>query len=498
MRRHPDLDQIGGARRVGLRPLVVTVLVALFARHGDAQVPDSTRRAPGTTVTGVVRDSLARAPLGGAWVQLAAADAPTRYVRTVVTDSLGRFVIDSVPAGRYALGFFHPLLDSLGVEPTFREVRVHGGRSVHADLAIPSAARLHAAVCGPEAKVGAVVIGIVRDANGRYPAAGVTVLGEWMEYTFRPGGIARSRPRRIAVTAANGWYAMCNVPSGGTMFLSASRGADTTDQIELSVAASGFERRDMYLGAARAVATADTSSRTDALAPPPRRLRLGDGRVRGVVLGADGNRPLPGALVRIADGPVALANERGEFTLMDAPAGTRMIEVRAVGYYPMRRAVDVVPDAAPVRVTLSTFKAMLDTVRITAVRVADKFASGFEERQRAGFGHFLTADDIAKRGAVDASDVFKNVPGVRIYAGSIVMRSAFKPGDVAANEEGNYACKPMFYVNGLPMFDIGTGELDALMRARNIRAVEIYDEATVPPQFQLGMSGCGSIVIWTK
>jgi hypothetical protein len=56
----------------------------------------------------------------------------------------------------------------------------------------------------------------------------------------------------------------------------------------------------------------------------------------------------------------------------------------------------------------------------------------------------------------------------------------------------------MFYVNGLPMFDIGTGELDALMRARNIRAVEIYDEATVPPQFQLGMSGCGSIVIWTK
>ena len=480
------------------RSVFCVVLIALLARPGFAQVPDAMHRAPGTTVRGVVRDSIARAPLAGAWVQLAAADSLERFVRTVASDSLGRFTIDSVPAGRYALGFFHPMLDSLGVEPTFRELRVNGSRSVRADLAIPSPARLHAAVCGPNATAGAVVIGIVRDATGRDPAVGVTVLGEWMEYTFRSGGIGRSRPRRVAVTAANGWYSMCNVPSGGTIFLSASRGADTTDLIEVSVAASGFERRDMYLGAAHAVARVDTMPRADLLVLPPRRMRLGDGRLRGVVLGADGNRPLAGALVRISDGPMARANERGEFTLTDAPAGTRMIEVRAVGYYPLRRAVDVVPDAAPVRVTLSTFKAMLDTVKITAVRIADRFQSGFEERQRSGFGHFLTSDDIARRGAVEVSDVFKNLPGVRMYGGKIFMRSAFKPGNMAANEEGNYACAPMFYVNGNPMFDLDPSALDAMMLAKNIRALEIYDEAFVPPQFQQGMSGCGSIVIWTK
>ncbi|MHB1311329.1 MAG: carboxypeptidase regulatory-like domain-containing protein [Gemmatimonadaceae bacterium] len=479
------------------RPLVVIALLALLARQGGAQVPDPAHRAPGTAVRGVVRDSIAQAPLAGAWVQLADADSQARYVRTVRSDTLGRFTIDSVPAGRYALGFFHPMLDSLGVEPTFRELRVQGSRAVQADLAIPSAARLRTAICGQADAGGALVIGIAREATARAPAAGVTVIGEWMEYTFAPGGIGRSRPRRVATTAANGWFSMCNVPSGGTMFLSASRGADTTDQIEVAVPATGFQRRDVYLGAARIVVTGEAASRADSL-PPPVRLRLGDGRLRGVVVTADGSRPLPGALVRISDGPTVRANELGEWTLVDAPAGTRMLEVRAVGYYPVRRAVDVVPDAAPVRVTLSTFKAMLDTVRITAVRVADRFASGFEERQRSGRGHFLTADDIMRRGAVDASDVFKNLPGVRIYDGGIFMRSAFKPGGAAANEEGSYACKPMFYVNGLPMFDINTGELDATMRARNIRAVEIYDEASVPPQFQLGMSGCGAIVIWTK
>ena len=483
---------------MGSRPVAVVALLALLARPGGAQAPDTLRHTPGATVRGVVRDSIAQAPLAGAWVQLADADSQARFVRTVRADSLGRFTVDSVPAGRYALGFFHPMLDSLGVEPTFRELRVNAGRAERADLAIPSAARLRAAICGPDASGGGVVVGIARDATGRAPAAGVTVIGEWMEYTFAKGGIGRSHPRRVATTAPNGWFSMCNVPSGGTMFLSASRGADTTDLIEMPVVASGFQRRDVYLGAARIVAVGDTAPRADTLVLPPRRLRLGDGRLRGVVVGADGNRPLPGALVRISEGPTARANELGEWTLVDAPAGTRMLEVRAVGYYPARRAVDVLPDAAPVRVTLSTFKAMLDTVKITAVRIADRFASGFEERQRSGFGHFLTSNDITRRGAVEVSDVFKNLPGVRMYGGKIFMRSAFKPGGTAANEEGNYACEPMFYVNGNPMFALSPGELDAMMLAKNIRALEVYDEAFVPPQFQQGLSGCGSIVIWTK
>src|SRR4051812_27900094 len=98
-------------------------------------------RVPSATVSGVVRDSIARGPLIGAMVQIVAADDPGKFARTAVTDSSGVFNIPDVPDGRYMLGFYHAMLDSLGLEPTVREVLVNGVRPVRADLAIPSPAR---------------------------------------------------------------------------------------------------------------------------------------------------------------------------------------------------------------------------------------------------------------------------------------------------------------------------------------------------------------------
>jgi TonB-dependent Receptor Plug Domain/Carboxypeptidase regulatory-like domain len=443
----------------------------------------------------VVRDGIALVPLAGAWVQLVAADSLTPFARTVVSDSLGRFTIADVPDGRYALGFFHPMLDSLGVQPPLRDVNVQRHRSVQVDLAIPSPAQFRAAICGPRSATtrGGLVVGVVRDARERAPSAGVTVMGDWLELTFRLGGIDRRRPRLVVTTGENGWFAMCNVPSGGTMFLFASRGADTTDLIDVQVPSTGFLRRDLYLGPARTIVTAgtaDTALRADTLSRLPRRLRLGDGRLRGTVVTADSSRPLAGALVRIADGPMSRVNERGEWTLVNAPVGTRMLEVRAVGYYPARRAVDVVLGAAPVTVALSTFKAVLDTVRVTASRLVDRNYSGFEDRRRSGAGLYLTAKDLMRRGAVEISDVFRNLPGIREEDDStgsrvITMRGSF----------GGY-CSPAFYVNGLPMFTLSAFEIDNMVRVKDVRAIEVYTDATVPPQFQVALSGCGAILIW--
>lgn len=468
-------------------------LAALLSRVGDVR-DAAAQSSTGATVSGVVRDSIGRSPLVGAWVQMVGTDSGTHFARTVASDSLGRFAMVGVPDGRYTLGFFHPMLDSLGVEPPPRAVTVIGQRPVRADLAIPGPARLRGAICGARGAQdpGGVVVGVVRGAQDGAPSAGVKVTGEWLEFTFRPGGIDRRRPRLIFTTGANGWFALCNVPSGGTMFVMAGRGPDSTDLVEVQVPADGFVRRDLFLGAARSVVAVDTSRRADTLASSTRRMRLGDGRLRGTVVTSDGSRPLAGAVVRITDGPFARANEFGEWMLVDAPAGTRMLEVRAVGYYPVHRVVDVVPDAAPVRVALSTFKAMLDTVRITADRIADRHGSGFEERRQTGMGHFLTAQDIVKRGAIDVSDVFKNLPGVRMEydtTGSIgiTMRSSF----------GEF-CAPTFYVDGLRMFSLSADELNGMVNVKSVRAIEVYTDATVPMQFQQAMSGCGAIVIWTK
>ena len=309
------------------------LLVALIGRAATAQTPDSLD-ARSAIVSGIVRDSLAGAPLVGATVQLVAADPVTHFVRSTVTDSLGRFTLSAIPDGRFTLGFFHPLLDSLGIEAPLREVNVSGQRRVRADLAVPSPSALRRAICGdkPSRDSGAVLVGVVRDADTDAPVAGATVRGEWLELSFRRDGLLRRVPQIFATTGENGWFAMCDVPSAGTMALVASRGADSTDLVDVQVPADGFVRQELYIGGAQNVAVG---------------VHSGSGRISGTVVRSEGGKPLAGARVNILDGPGTRTNESGEWTLAHAPTGTRMLQVRAVGYYPVRRKVDVVASAAP-------------------------------------------------------------------------------------------------------------------------------------------------------
>ena len=105
---------------------VIVALLAPCARFAMAQGSDTTRRGSGATVSGIVRDSLAQKPLAGAMVQLAAVDSLARFSRIAITDSLGRFTLGDVPDGRHIVGVLHPMLDSLGIEPPFREIAVQG------------------------------------------------------------------------------------------------------------------------------------------------------------------------------------------------------------------------------------------------------------------------------------------------------------------------------------------------------------------------------------
>ena len=456
------------------------------------------------TVSGVVYDSLTRQPLAGATVQLVAADSTTRYGRTVTSDAMGLFAFSDVPDGRFTLGFFHPMLDSLGLEPIVREVFVVGQRSMRADLAIPSPARLRNAICGPPstANSGGVVIGIVRKAIDREPAVGVTVAAQWLEYSIGRGGVERRTPRRVATTRESGWFAICNVPSPGSLTLTASRGADSTDVIEVEVGADGYLRRELTIGASRTVAIAETKADTmkrdsvqrggvGAPPPPPRRIHVGDGRLSGTVFAADGGQPLAAAQVGIVNGPQTRTTERGEWLLTDAPAGTRTLEVRAVGYYPVRQAVDVVEGAPPVRVQMQTFKAVLATVKVTASYDRFRKLEEFKERSRTGAGRYMTADDIAKRQLVVMSDLFRNMPGLYLDGTSadaqILMRGVFED-----------RCVPTIYINGSPMEGLTVSDIDVMVRPSEVAGIETYTPGTAPLQFQSALGGCGSIVIWTK
>ncbi|MEO5588995.1 MAG: TonB-dependent receptor [Gemmatimonadaceae bacterium] len=489
-----------------IRSLLLTPILAQLAA---AQVPLLTGSGGKAVVTGVVQDSISRTPLAGALVQLAAADDPSRFGRTVPSDSLGRYSLEDIPAGRYTIGFFHPLLDSLGIEPTLREVRIDGVNPVRVDLSTPSTTRLRKAICGAQSRTGAVILGVVRDAGDGSPIPGVAVTGQWLEYSFRRDGLVRRIPRLTATTGENGWFAICNVPSDGIVSLMASRGADSTDVLDVHVANDGFLRRELYLGQSRPVAIDEVASALpDAVAVARQPIRSGDGRLSGRVVAAIDGRAVAGALVSLVNGPQTTANADGEWSLADAPRGTRMLEVRAVGFYPERRAVDVFSDAPPVKVALSTLRAVLDTVKIRAKRLSlDR--TGFSERRRTGAGRYLTVTDIARRPAITASDIFRSMPGIKIGFASDTMETDMTPiGDVESSFpvdrkllmrgiSGNW-CAPDLYLDGLRIPALGADDLDGWISPSNIAGIEIYFEAAVPAEYRQGRTGCGVILIWGK
>lgn len=442
--------------------------------------PAVAQQTAGATIRGVVTDSVAGAPLASVTIQLVQSNAQAPAARTAVSDSLGRFEFVAVAEGSYMIGFLHPVLDSLGLEPIARAVAVPASGEVRADLAIPAPARLRSAFCGAEGG-GGLVMGFVRAARGGAPVAGATVRGEWLEIAIARGSLAQQTARRSATTGANGGFVLCDLPSPGSVLLQVSQAADSTDRVEAEIPAGGFLRRDLYLGESRT-----TRADTAGFAP-----RTGPGQLSGVVVTSEGGRPLANAQMRVVNGEPARANERGEWTLTGAPSGTRVLEVRAPGYYPVRRAVDIADGAPAVRVPLSRLAAMLDTIRVVS-RTSRSLGGFLERKNTLGTGRFITGDEIARRRLLDTSEIFATIPGL--------VRERVSGEEDLFYMRGIFAdrCAPAVVLNGTIMRNLSTNDISQFVRPADIAAMEVYQESQVPPQFQDALSGCGSIVIWTK
>ena len=458
--------------------------------NAAAQDAGARPAAAGAAITGAVHDSLARRPLAGALVQLVSAGEGASVSRAVTADSLGRFRFDSVPAGRYAVGFLHPVLDSLGIESPARQVTVAHEGTVQLDLATPSPARLRGAVCGPPDRTGetsgrgSIIVGFVRDARDGRPVANADVTVEWLELTFSKTGVHRRNPRLVSTSWSNGWFFLCDVPRPGVLDIVGSHGADSTDRLEVHMPEAGFVRLDLYLAPPRAIAAAGRDSSSGGRVE----------RLSGVVRTLDGLRPLGGAEVRLADGSRTRTNERGEWTFSNVAAGTQMLEVRAVGFYPERRPVNVVAPGAPLHVELATLRTVLDTVRVRTTRLADAGFTGFETRRHTmGTGRFLTPVDIKRLRPQFFSSILMNMAGVKLewFEGSRLIRF-----------RGQYAdwCSPAIWVEGQYQGELSADELDAWIDPKRVVGLEVYAGSVVPQEFSRGMAGaeCGSLVIWTR
>ena len=476
--------RLGGGRwRRGVLLVVASVVAPLLEANAQSR----------STVRGVVFDSVGRTVLPGALVQFVGVGGPVAGLAFATSaDSAGRYRLEGLPPGSYLAGFFHAAADSLGVEADPRRVTVRRAQE-EVDLAAPSAASLAAALCprsdGTDAAT--LLLGHVRDAASEAPVDLAVVRVEWLETTLDRGGVRTRERGDSAVTRASGFFSMCGLPSDLSLLGRVARGADSTGYVELDVPATGLRHVTFYLGGATRRVVSTGAGADSAGAPIVR--WSGRTRLTGAVRDALGD-PVDGARATLLGAGVeGVANARGTFVLDSLPAGTFTLEVRAIGYAPVRRTVQL-REGGPnvVAVELGARLFTLPTMIVRGELVYSRQLAGFERRRRTEFtGRFLTPREIQARPRTRLSWLLQDVPGVVVtrrgpYALVVMRRVGASPG--------LEYCGPSLWIDGVAD---PTADFDRIW-SDELAAVEVYASPAQRPFEFSDRSECGAVAVWLR
>lgn len=440
-----------------MRTLGIAVFVALLALATRGHAQSQTGQ-----VSGTVYDSVARAPLRGAIVQMVAPAGSPLF--TDSTDSRGRFSFGAVPPGRYFLEFTHAVLDSLALTPPLSQVEVKADETVRASLAVPSSETIITSTCRTTpADSATLFFGVLRDARTKAGLDSGHVRARWTEIVIDTAGINSSEKGSSARSGRDGWFATCGVPPATDFIVQAVHGTDSTGIAVVTMPPHGLLRFDLDIGG---VAT-----------------------IRGRVTSQ--GRPVPNARVRSGgDLRSAYTDSAGLYRLSGVAAGTQTVDVRALGYAPDASSVNLAPDAETEKnVELTTVKRVMDTIKVVAQRVYSLDSQGFERRRRAGWGGtFFDENMVRRRSPYSVMQLLYDVPTLQ------VERSGFETA-VRFRRMGRL-CEPAFFLNGVRMPSELLADLDLFVRPHELGGMEVYRGQTPAEFFAPG--NCGAVVVWTK
>jgi TonB family protein len=216
------------------------------------------------------------------------------------------------------------------------------------------------------------------------------------------------------------------------------------------------------------------------------------GTISGVVRDSSG-AGIAGAEVSIAGtGLRAHTNSQGEFRLTNVPAGAVSVGVRRLGFVPAVASIVIAAnETAAISVLVAPLAQSLAAIIVRGDRRFEDYgrlAGFYQRRSRSSGGHFITREQIDQRNPAQLTDLFRNVPGARIYSSTFNNVVRFR----------GMRCAPLVWLDGFPAtaaeFDLDT--LDPYV----VEGIEVYlGVATVPPEFRWvrGGGSCGAIVIWT-
>ena len=441
-----------------------------IAALGQGPRPSALTSVPTITLVGVVGDSIHGGPLAGAVILL---DGQSREA---VTDSIGRFRIDSVAAGFYRVGIFHPILDSLGTSLSSRPVQFRPGKRLLISMSTPSGRTLRRAIC-PELRAHvpkyehadsgvALVVGRVLEADTDAPVPDATVTLSWTETTFTLSDVRVIPYQRTTTTDQSGDYRFCAVPSGLTGLLRASVESNNPLTVEREL---DLENRIVTMATVHLAAGG-----SQGIAASPAEAEL-----TGDVQRPDGTA-FVGAIARVEGTPDSVVTgSDGTFTIRGLPPGTHMVVVQSVGFEPVADVVELTNrEPQHVSMALATPSRTPSPALLRAERLRAGYARvGFDRRRQEAVGQFLTAEDIAAKHARVFSELLD---------GMVDLQSSFSapPTNLPSASQPGASCT-VYVLDGHPFNQSSNGELDALYRPDEIAGIEVYNGVSAPPQFRV-------------
>ena len=425
-------------------------------------------------IVGVVSDSISQGPLRGAEVVVSGSGT------SVTTDSLGKFSIDSLPAGTYQVGVFHPLLESLGITLATKPFVVGPDSAAVVNLSVPSVPTLvnrycegHQTTSAPSAFAGRVL-----DPDTDAPIDGARVSLAWTEVTVsKEAGVVRTPHELHTESNTFGFFKFCALPSGLDGSIQVTRGEVSTPEIPVAMNGALLTFQSVSIA--------------------PKSESRHSGVVMGRVLTLEG-KPVSGARVEIpVSGVSGVTREDGGFRLSGVLSGTQVLVVRSLSYAMASEPINVT-SRSPLElvVTVGAKANVLDPVLVTARRDYELEKSGFNARKRGASGHFFSREDIDRRKPNYISDMLKNLPGFTVtnQRGGTVVSGRSRPTSIMS---GNPACNRVF-IDGFEWKNLQPGDLDMFVNPDDVIGLEVYQPGDEPAQFRTFDRGCVTLVVWTQ
>ena len=224
--------------------------------------------------------------------------------------------------------------------------------------------------------------------------------------------------------------------------------------------------------------------------------------LRGIVRLDSTGRPLAGVEVLLEGTErTATTNDAGRFALGGLPRGWRVALFRAVGFRPVRLAVNLVEgDTVWTEATLVPASAQeLEPVVVTAEpkRPRGLGVEAFEERRRMGFGKFIDSATLRRFEHRRADDVLRGIPGV-------YMSNLKRPIDPVYAYSSRKGCLMQVILDGVVLYSSGNQvrpppDFRHDFFPSDFHAIEIYRSAAETPiEFGGAGAGCGTIVLWSR